>query len=395
MLTGRHFTGILVGMSTAKHPLSRRDFLKLASIGIGGLALRPLARPINHLEKLGVAAFQPDFPIAERLGRNCIDGAVNIMSRPDVGSSVVKTVYEDTVLPWLREVNADNFDFNRINQRWVETPDGYAYASYLQPCKNTPNQPLTEIPAGQQGFWAEVTVPYVEMALDTPTPISEWSKNRASVGQTPRLYYSQVTWIDQIKTSEATGNILYRVNEKYGNPGDLFWALGSAFRPLTNDDVAPIHPEVDPAIKKVVVNLTYQTLSCFEAQNEVYYCRVSTGAKYNAAGQAVDAWSTPPGTFSVSWKLISVRMGNSATSGSYETPCIPWTSFFAIGGVSIHSTFWHNDFGAPRSHGCVNCKPQDANWIFRWLLPNVSLEQSSVEIPWPGGTQIVVEERLW
>jgi lipoprotein-anchoring transpeptidase ErfK/SrfK len=382
-------------MPTRKHTLSRREFIKLASLGLGGLALRPLIHSAYRLDPLASITHQPDFPVSERLGRNCVDGRVDIMSRPDVNSSIVNTVYEDAVMPWYREVLADNFDYNHINQRWVETTDGFAYASYLQPCRNLPNEPLTEMPAGQPGFWAEVTVPYVDMALDTPTPISEWSKNRASVGKPPRLYYSQVTWIDQIKASDATGNMLYRVNEKYGNPGDLFWALGSAFRPLTEDEVSPIHPDVDPAIKKVVINLTYQRLSCFENQNEVFYCRVSSGAKYNAAGQAVDAWSTPVGTFGISWKLLSIRMGSSATAGAYETPCIPWTSFFATGGISIHSTFWHNDFGTPRSHGCVNCRPEDAKWIFRWCQPAVSLTQGSVEVAWPGGTQIVVEERYW
>jgi hypothetical protein len=88
-------------------------------------------------------------------------------------------------------------------------------------------------------------------------------------------------------------------------------------------------------------------------------------------------------------------MGSSATAGAYETPGIAWTSFFAIGGVAIHAAFWHNDFGTPRSHGCVNCRAEDAKWIFRWTLPAVSLAQGQVEKPWPGGTMVDVEERLW
>ena len=59
-----------------------------------------------------------------------------------------------------------------------------------------------------------------------------------------------------------------------GSYGDIYWAEGAAFRPLTEEETAPISPDVDPVTKKVVVNLTYQTLSCFEGSREVYFCRV-------------------------------------------------------------------------------------------------------------------------
>ncbi|MBU2610038.1 MAG: L,D-transpeptidase, partial [Chloroflexi bacterium] len=369
-------------MSHTSKTLSRRDFLKLAGLGLGTLAFNPFRRVLPLAE----------FPVSERLGR--VTEPVIVRAEPKISASPITTLYEDTIVEWHREVavsRREYMDLAHINQRWVETSEGFVYSGFLQPCRNLPNPPLTNMPEGQTGFWAEVTVPYVDLAIDNPAPVSHWARNAKHL----RLYYSQVLWIDQMKTSEVTGNMLYRVNEKYGNPGDLFWALGSAFRPLTEDEIAPIHPEVDPNEKRVVINITNQTLSCQESQREVYFCRVSTGAKYDAYGNAVDAWATPVGTMQVSSKLISTRMGSSTGAG-YEQPGVSWVAYFATGGVAIHSAFWHNLFGEPRSHGCVNCTPEDAKWIFRWLLPVVSLTQDRVEVQWPNpSTQVIGEERLW
>jgi hypothetical protein len=357
--------------------ISRRDFLKLAGVGAGALALRPLNR---------VFAL-PQFPESETgmLGRVPYIGTFDLHSKPDVNSPVVKTIYEDGLVPWLREVNALTKDLNRINQRWVETPEGYGHASKLQPVYNRPNTPLSAIPDdGAGGFWGEVTVPYVDCALERERPSSAGFRNLLALNLPIRLYYSQVMWIDQIKPS-GDGRTLYRVNERYGNPGDLYWADGAAFRVLTDEDVSPINPEVDPQEKTVRVNLTYQTLSCFEGSREVYFCRVSTGI--------LDEF-TPVGEHTTWRKLVSVHMGQGTVSEGYDTPGIAWTNLFAGEGVAIHSTFWHNDFGEKRSHGCVNCRPDDAHWIWRWTLPDVPLEPGDVTVQMPGGTHVIVEKRL-
>ncbi len=181
------------------------------------------------------------------------------------------------------------------------------------------------------------------------------------------------------------GLIQYHVNERYGNPGDLFWADGAAFRPLTQDDISPINPEVDPATKKVIVNLNYQTLSCMEGDREVYFCRVSTGMQEG---------STPIGEHAVWRKLISVRMSANTTGASYDLPGMSWTTFFVGDGVAIHAATSHNDFGTVRSHGCVNCRPEDAKWVFRWSQPTVPLEPG--DLTWQdwksGSTHVFVVE---
>jgi lipoprotein-anchoring transpeptidase ErfK/SrfK len=365
---------MLGAMTFQKHNFSRREFLKLAGISMGALALSPLNNRGN-IPVTAPAHTLADFPKADLLGRNCTTdtslewgGTIPIMMQPDVSSKKVRDAHADEVFAWKREVSADNINLNNPNQRWVETPEGYIWSPYLQPCKNLPNTPLTVLPSGANGFWAEVSVPYVDLILDNPAPVSGWMRDHVAYNRPARLYYSQVMWMDQVRTSDSA-TIQYHVNERYGNPGDLFWADGAAFRPLTQEDVSPINPDVDPATKKVVVNLNYQSLSCMEGDKEVYFCRVSTGMQGD---------STPLGEHSVFWKLISVRMTATATGASYDLPGMSWTTFFAQNGVAIHAATSHNDFGAVRSHGCVNCRPEDAKWVFRWSQPSVPLEPGQV-----------------
>jgi lipoprotein-anchoring transpeptidase ErfK/SrfK len=183
---------------------------------------------------------------------------------------------------------------------------------------------------------------------------------------------------------------LYRVNERYGTLGDIFWARAEAFRPLTAEEIAPIHPEVTE--KRVEVNLAYQTLSAFEGSNEVYFCRISSGGKWDSQGNVVDKWSTPVGPHPIWRKLISIHMIGGTTGAGYDLPGIGWTTLFSGEGVAIHSTFWHNDYGVPRSHGCVNAAPDDAKWIFRWTTPIISLDPGDMTVQMPGGTTIKVND---
>lgn len=376
-------------MTRYNKSLSRRDFLKIAGIGIGLYLFPP---PVQKLFDLYPASLLPDFPSSELLGRNCsadtnlAGGKIEIKVRPDVNSGTIRDVYRDEVFSWIREVSAESISYDVPSQRWVETPEGYLRSRYIQPCRNLPNVPLTSLPEGKTGFWAEVTVPYVDLVLDNPAPISGWMRDHVLYNLQPRLYYHQVMWIDQIRVPDS-GPTQYRVNEKYGNPGDLFWADGAAFRPLTEDDISPISPDLDPAEKKIIVNLTYQTLSCKEEEREVYFCRVSTGAGVG---------STPLGEAAIRQKYISVRMANTSEESSYDLPGISWTSLFGGGGAAIHATTAHNDYGFPRSHGCVNCRPEDAKWIFRWTNPFASLEPG--EVPWTdwraGSTHVYVEDTI-
>jgi lipoprotein-anchoring transpeptidase ErfK/SrfK len=357
--------------------ITRRDFLKLAALGMGGLAARPWGRRLFALQ---------DFPQAPRLGRVGWY-RVDLKARPDHDSETVGVLYEDAVFPWIRErIGYRPF---RNNQRYVETPDGYLWSGEVMPVRNEPNQPLTTLPqTGQEaGMWVEVTVPWVDALLDNPPARSHFVKARQEAGLPPRFYDTQILWVDQIRT-DSSGQVWYRINERYGNPGDIFWAAGEAFRPLTAEELAPISPEATDKRIVVNVNLNDQSLSCYEGNREVYYCRVSTGKEKGSTPV------TPPGGngFPIWRKLHSVHMAGGTNDAGWDLQGIGWTALFVGEGVALHSTYWHNNFGETMSHGCVNLRPADAKWIFRWTQPAAPFDTGDVTIVGDGSTRITVVE---
>ncbi len=356
---------------------TRREFLKLSAAGIGIFALSPFNELYNP----------DDFNALGHLGRITV-GKVDLKARPDIDSSTVSARYQDEVVPWLREVVGKNP--YRINQRWIETPDGYAWAPEVQPVKNLPNLPQEEFPDSNLGLgmWVEVSVPYVNLVHDNPPARAPWLINMINIGMGPRWYYSQIAWADAIR-KDPDGQTWYRLNERFGY-GDIFWARGEAFRPLSPDELTPLSPEVEN--KRVLVDITTQTLSCFEEDQEVYFARVSTGALYNFNGVRVDSWGTPLGVHRIWRKAISLPLSGGSTAAGWDLPAVGWISLFVGSGVAIHSTYWHNNYGVPTSRGCVNARPADAKWIFRWTLPSVSYDQSDMTVSMPGGTLIEVIE---
>lgn len=373
--------------------LSRRDFLKLAALGLGALAFRlPAERWMEHLT---APKRLPDFPQAPIIGR-VTDTNVSLRSRPtNAGDTIIRRMEADTLVVWEREV-IGSVTGGLSNQRYVQTPEGYIYSSVLQPTRNRPNTPITAIPEGQDGFWAEVTVPYVDLAHEGNI-VSPWLLDHIQYQFPPRLYYGQVVWMDRIRTDN--GFVEYHWNEDakgrgygYGAYGEFYWADAIAFKVLTDADAATIHPEVDPKEKTMALDLARQTLSCYEGKREVYFCRVSTGRIYDpSTGLRTDKYATPAGTLLTHWKIISKNMTAGDEAAGYSTPAVPWCVYIQ-GGVAIHGAHWHNAFGEPRSHGCVNVTPEDARWIFRWSDPYVSLAAGEERRSLPAHGTIVISK---
>lgn len=376
-----------------KSNISRRDFLKIAGLSLGALAFHPyrgMRLDFSTPKRL------PQFPASDIIGR-VVDMGIDLRSSPTNDPSQNNSIAKleaDTLVEWGREV-VGNVVGGLSNQRYVETPQGFIYSSVLQPTHNLPNTPISEMPAGQSGFWAEVTVPFVELAHEG-TVASPWMQDHISYNFPPRLYYGQVVWIDRVRTDN--GYPEYRWNEDanghgygYGASGEFYWADGAGFKILTEQDVSPISPDVDPATKTILANLDRQTLSCMEGNTEVYFCRISSGLNYNPqSGEISDELATPVGNLLTHWKIISLNMTAGTFQSGYSTPAVPWNTMISGDGIAIHGAFWHNAFGEKRSHGCINVSPEDAKWIFRWTTPYVSLAQSEMRVSLPDHGTIVL-----
>jgi hypothetical protein len=347
--------------------------LKLSGVALGGLSL-----PISSVKK--ASSYQ--FPEGDGLMMRAT-ASIPAYSQPNPDSVQNDFLYEDEVLPWLREIVG--YNPYRYIQRFVETPKGYVWSPDVQPVYNRMNTPTTELKQTSLGLgmWLEVTTPYVDVILENEKPRSPWLNHRINdMGMGPRLYYSQIIWADQIKVDD-NGQVWYHLNERFSY-GDTMWGPAEYFRVMAPEELEPISPNVEK--KSIEVNIQRQTVTCFEKESAVYFCRASTGM----LGEDTE---TPIGeSFNVWRKMVSSHMAGGTLSSGWDTPGIPFCSYFQGTGIAIHGVFWHNAYGERRSHGCVNVRPEDAKWIFRWTTPIVGYDPGDITVDDFSGTLIRVRE---
>jgi hypothetical protein len=126
---------------------------------------------------------------------------------------------------------------------------------------------------------------------------------------------------------------------------------------------------VNDTDKWIDVDIGTQTLVAYEGRRAVYVAPISTGA--GGIGDPETTSATVQGYFHVQTKHVTATMtGDRADVGEYELQDVPYVQYFQ-GGYALHAAFWHERFGHPYSHGCVNLPPRDAAWIFEWTEPNV------------------------
>jgi lipoprotein-anchoring transpeptidase ErfK/SrfK len=63
-------------------------------------------------------------------------------------------------------------------------------------------------------------------------------------------------------------------------------------------------------------------------------------------------------------------MNGEDPDGAYEMREVPWVQYFSEG-YALHGAYWHDAFGQPRSHGCINLSPKDARWLFHFTNPGL------------------------
>ena len=114
--------------------------------------------------------------------------------------------------------------------------------------------------------------------------------------------------------------------------------------------------------KHIYVDLSNQTLTAYQGDTLFLKTLVSTG-KWN---------KTPTGEFTIWTKFRATKMSGGSGNDYYYLPNVPYVMFFSGSGVSaatgfsLHGTYWHNNFGHPMSHGCVNMRTADAEKIYYW-----------------------------
>jgi hypothetical protein len=116
------------------------------------------------------------------------------------------------------------------------------------------------------------------------------------------------------------------------------------------------------------VSIGAQTLVAYAGARPVYVTLVSTGA--GGLADPKESHATPRGEFLIHTKHVTAGMSGDEVGDEYDLRDVPYVQYFTEG-YALHAAYWHDAFGAPHSHGCVNLSPQDARWLFQFTAPAV------------------------
>ncbi|MBN1179795.1 MAG: L,D-transpeptidase [Anaerolineae bacterium] len=349
---------------------NRRTFLKAS-----GTAL--LAAFLPDPETL--RPFRPRAGGPVRMGRAI--HTVTIYEAPRSDAARLGAWYRDDTFALIGEVHAPGL--SRYNDVWYQTLEGYVHSAWVQPMWVWPPQePITAI--GTWGFWGEVCAPYTD-ARNAPHP---------GAAHAYRFYNGNTYHVVDIAFDDQ-GNAWYKIYDELPPPTHQ-WALARDIRRITREELAPIHPFAGE--KRIEVDLSQQRLTCFEGNAIVFVTYTASGIGVSVAedGTVTDL-ATPTGQHCVLLKQVSRHMSNRpenpedpAPADFFDLPGVPWNTFFDLSGTAIHGAYWHNDFGVPRSHGCLNVSSDAARWIYRWTHPIGGAEDDFVQSDCRVGTPITI-----
>ena len=270
---------------------------------------------------------------------------------PDTKSGKRKLYWHDLVLPIANTaISSDETAYNRI---WYELKEGgYVYSGGIQPVRTLLNQPQQ---ISLKGTLGEVSVPFTDArsSLDDNADVLY------------RLYYETVHWVKASGISSRDGSVWYYLLDDKKN--DYYCVPAEHIRIIPDSELTPLSQSVADDEKFVEVRLDDQMVLAYENGTLVFATRASTGGRRQSG-----TYTTPTGDFITFHKRPTRHMatGDIAASG-FDLPGVPWVLYITKSGISFHGTYWHNDYGRPRSHGCINLTPQAAKWLYRWTQPVV------------------------
>jgi len=323
---------------------TRREFLKMGLLALPGLSAM----------RLGDASpFKANWLEGQMSGRIAI-ASVSVYSRPSDESTILYQRSRDEIINLYGEVVSS--ESPKYNPIWYRVWRGFIHSARVQIVVARLNPAAEKLVEG--GQLGEITVPasypFYYRGENTWTPLYP-------------LYFESVHWITGlIEGPDKTP--WYQITEAWSK--DKYYLPAEHVRLLRLEETSPLAVDVPAHKKRIEISIARQTLVAYEDGKEVLNTTVSTGLNREVEGEV--PWRTPTGEFNIMSKMPSQHMGDdpitSDVSG-YVLPGVPWVSYFHPSGVAIHGTYWHNNYGVPMSHGCVNMRPHEARWIYRWTTP--------------------------
>ncbi len=331
--------------SSITDSISRRDFLKVSGVSFLSLGLAPFKKIF----------LTPTETVQQ--GRTIYD-IVTVYDKPSFSGDVIRQIWADAVFPVVEVLLGDEEPAH--NRVWYRLSDEeYVHSGGVQPVQTVLNPPVYNIPP--EGKLAEVTVPYLDAYYKADT--------RGEPAY--RFYYETTHWIIEMQL-DSYAVPWYRITDDKWE--QEFFVPARYLRVVPEDELSPLSPNVPMEAKRIEVDTTQQLVTAYEYDEPVFMTKAATGAEYSTG-----KFFTPSGRHYTNHKMPSRHMaaGNLARNG-FDLPGIPWVSYITESGVAFHGTYWHNDYGMPRSHGCINLPSQASKWIYRWTLPIAPVNERRV-----------------
>ncbi len=220
-----------------------------------------------------------------------------------------------------------------------------------------PPDEATEPPAQGQVLDGPMTLPIGFVTSSKTTLYSRGRDGRPRRGRRPGYHH-----VFRIASEETVRDATYVVasDAEMYRTEDVTIIRAATARP----------PEVGETETWIDVDLSQQTLVAYEGLHPVFATLIASG-RIRDPDDPLQTHDTPTGIWRIGSKYVTHTMdGDHAVDGPYSIEDVPYVMYFYLA-FALHSAFWHDGFGRPRSHGCVNMAPNDARWIFGWAHPHL------------------------
>lgn len=182
------------------------------------------------------------------------------------------------------------------------------------------------------------------------------------------------TWLDTNKSEVLLARTAVPLNGQLKRISGSDWYGTTDGAWVKAEDVIRVDPPKSwPAFankgeKWIDISVARQSLTAYEGQKPVYVTLVSTGR--DGLGDPESSHATVRGLYRVGTKHVTVTMDSTESGEEFSLRDVPYVQYFESG-YALHGAYWHDGFGEPRSHGCVNLPEWDAMWLFAWTGPEV------------------------
>jgi lipoprotein-anchoring transpeptidase ErfK/SrfK len=141
--------------------------------------------------------------------------------------------------------------------------------------------------------------------------------------------------------------------------GDQIWYLVGSNEWLLADNVARLRLAVRPeglTGRWIAVDLDQQIVTAYDDDQLEFATLISSG---------MALFPTNEGLFRIWARYDAANMTGGEGAYAYDLDAVPWVMYFDDS-IALHGAYWHDEFGTPRSHGCVNLTITDAHWLYTW-----------------------------